>query len=95
MSQDIKKLSDELDAMIVKGQMREAFDKYYADDCQMQENDDAPCVGKAANLERELKAWAMAEKFAARRVHSAADGDVTYSEWEFDAQYKGMAAPMR
>ena len=38
-----------LNNMILQGQILEAFDKFYADDVVMQENNGEPRVGKAAN----------------------------------------------
>ena len=38
-----------LNSMILQGQIMEAFDKYYADDLVMQENNGEPRVGKATN----------------------------------------------
>ena len=46
---DISKLENELNQMILAGKAMEAFEKYYADDIVMQENDQPPRVGKAAN----------------------------------------------
>ncbi len=50
---DVKMMADDLNALIVKGKLLEAFDKYYADDVSMQENNAAPRVGKDANRKGE------------------------------------------
>jgi len=39
--------------MLRKGQMMEAFEKYYSEDVVMQENNEPPKVGKAKNREAE------------------------------------------
>ena len=38
-----------LNSMILQGQILEAFEKFYADDVVMQDNNSEPRVGKAAN----------------------------------------------
>ncbi len=50
---NIKELVEDLAKMISEGKILEAFDKYYADDVVMQENEDAPRIGKAVSLEYE------------------------------------------
>ena len=50
---DIKERVHDLYDLVNKGQVLEAFDKYYADDVSMQENEKEPMVGKAANRARE------------------------------------------
>lgn len=49
MENDIKILAEDLAKMIGEGKILEAFDKYYADDVVMQENEDAPRIGKEVN----------------------------------------------
>jgi len=39
---------EDLIAKVVGGKALEAFDRYYADDVTMQENDQSPRIGKAA-----------------------------------------------
>jgi ketosteroid isomerase-like protein len=46
---DIKTMVEDLARMIGEGKILEAFDKYYADDVVMQENNEAPRVGKEVN----------------------------------------------
>jgi hypothetical protein len=91
---DLKKLDDELNQMILTGQAMEAMHRFYAEDCKMQENHDAPCVGLAANVEREKQFFAQVEAFHGARILTQAIGDgVTYTEWETDVTMKG--APRR
>ncbi|MDJ0842211.1 MAG: nuclear transport factor 2 family protein [Acidobacteriota bacterium] len=42
-----------LNQMIQEGKIMEAMNEFYTDDLVMAENDGDPCVGLAANLERE------------------------------------------
>ncbi len=50
---DIKILVEDLAKMISEGKILEAFDKYYADNVTMQENEDEPRVGKEINRKYE------------------------------------------
>lgn len=45
----LKDKVNDLNTMVLQGQILEAFDTYYADDVVMQENDQEPRAGKAAN----------------------------------------------
>ena len=51
----IEKNIRELNDMILNGKMMEAFEKFYHEDVQMQENLTPPVIGKAANRTRELE----------------------------------------
>ncbi len=44
-----KELVEDLAKMIGEGKIMEAFEKYYADNVSMQENEDAPRLGKEVN----------------------------------------------
>jgi ketosteroid isomerase-like protein len=78
---DIHALAQELHARIARGELLEAFDEYYADDVSMQENQNPPVVGHAANRERELAFLAGIAEVHGYDVHAiAADGDVTFVE---------------
>lgn len=50
---NIKELVVDLEKMISEGKILEAFEKYYADEVTMQENEGALRVGKDANREYE------------------------------------------
>ena len=50
---DVAAFDHELNHMILKGQIRDAFEKFYAEDVVMQENLTTPKVGKAANRKAE------------------------------------------
>lgn len=49
MENETKMLVEDLAKMIGEGKLLEAFEKYYADDVTMQENESEPRVGKDAN----------------------------------------------
>src|SRR5712671_1799037 len=89
-STDVKTLDDQLNQQILAGSIMEAFDRFYADDVIMQENTDAPKVGKETCRQAERAFLDAAEQIhGGRLLGSAVNGDVSYSEWEFDVTFKG------
>jgi ketosteroid isomerase-like protein len=89
VSPDLKALDAELNRSILSGNIMEAFEKFYADDIVMQENSEAPRVGKDINRQAELDFLSSVQEFhGASLLGSALDGDRSYSEWEIDATYK-------
>jgi hypothetical protein len=86
----IQRLDSELNQMILKGQILEAFDRFYGDDVVMQENSLDPTVGKAANRAREEQfVGSVAELHEIKVDRTGANGDTTFSVWVIDATYKG------
>jgi ketosteroid isomerase-like protein len=86
----VAELDRQLNEQILQGDILGAFDKYYADDVVMQENSEAPRAGKATNRKFEEDFVASVEQFhGAANPRSAVNGDVAFSEWEFDATFKG------
>jgi ketosteroid isomerase-like protein len=87
---DVRALDADLNKRISAGDILGAFDTYYDDNVVMQENATEPRVGKATNRKYEEQFLASVEKFhGATLLGSAVSGDLSYSEWEFDATYKG------
>lgn len=83
-----EKLKD-LNQLVLEGRMMEAFDKYYHDDVHMQENGNAPTVGKAANTEREIEFLNSIVEFRGAEVlNMAVDGNVSFVEWKYDYTHK-------
>ncbi len=86
---ELKKLVAELNSMILEGKAMEAFEKYYAEDVVMQENDLPPTVGKDANREREKEFFSNLVEFRGAEVKGVAIGDgITMVEWFFDYTHK-------
>ncbi|WP_370086947.1 SnoaL-like domain-containing protein [Ekhidna sp.] len=86
----LKEKIEDLNQMILSGQMMEAFEKHYHTDVSMQENSQPPTIGKDANREREIESMGNIETFHGAEVKSVAIGDdVTMVEWEMDVTYKG------
>ena len=86
---DTQTLDREVNTMIVAGQAMEAFEKHYADDVVMAENFGEPCEGKDANRKREEDFFASVETVhSIELISSAAEGDVAFSEWNYDLTFK-------
>ncbi len=79
----------ELNELILAGKSMEAFEKFYHHDVQMQENEDAPTVGKDANRERELEFYSNVKEFRGAEVHGVSIAD-NFSAviWHFDYTHK-------
>ena len=84
-------LDRELNQMILAGNgFPAAFDRFYADDVLMHEANGVICEGKEANRQREQAALAHMEFHESQLVHAAVNGDVTFSEWRYDATMGGQ-----
>ena len=87
---NVQELDQELNQKILAGDILNAFEKFYAEDVVMQENLDAPKVGKEVNREAEKQFLASVEGFhGVTLMGSAVNGDVSFSEWEMDLTFKG------
>ena len=87
---DISTLDRQLNEAILRGDILNAFDKFYAADVTMQENDSEPFVGKEVNRRREEEFVNKVEQFhGAKLLGEAVNGDVTFSEWAYDVTFKG------
>lgn len=86
----VQELDKQLNDDVLSGKAMEAFEKYYADDVVMQENSDEPRRGKDVNRKAEEEFFASVEKWNGGSVlSSAVNGDVSFSEWEYDITFKG------
>lgn len=85
----LKDLVEDLNSMVIKGQLVEAIEKYYADDVVMQENELPPTVGKDTNKEREKEFLANLTEFRGAEVKAVALGDdIAMVEWFLDFTHK-------
>lgn len=85
----IEKNIQELNELVLNGKMIEAFDKFYHEDVQMQENEDLPVVGKAANRQRELLFLENIEEFRNASVTGVAtNGNTSFVIWSYDYTHK-------
>jgi ketosteroid isomerase-like protein len=86
---DLKQLEEELNREILSGRALDAFDRFYAEDLVMQENDEEPRVGKAVNRKFEEDFFSSIKEFHGATLGAVAVGDgVTFSEWTFDVTFQ-------
>lgn len=82
---NLSALEAELNEMIQGGQILEAFEKFYAENCVMQDQDMGPWEGKDTNREREKDFVSKITDFRdGSMVTGAVGDDVTFSIWNFD-----------
>ena len=82
-------LDAELNQAILSGKVLEAFEKYYADDVVMMENN-TRYEGKEVNRKREIEFFGKVQEFhGVELVGSAVNGDRSYSEWVYEVTLKG------
>lgn len=78
----------ELNAMIAAGKGMDAFEKFYADEVVMMENDQA-FTGKDANRQREHEFFGSIQEVHEMSLgRSAVNGDTSFCEQVFDATFK-------
>lgn len=84
----MESLSDkihQLNDMFVQGKVLEAFEKFYADDVVMQENEQEPTVGKETNRQREKEFVSKVTEIREAKPLKVAIGvGVTMVEWHLD-----------
>ena len=82
---NLKENVDMLNNMILEGKILEAFEKFYAEDVVMQENEDAPTIGKANNRLHEEAFVGNITEFRNAAVKSVILSDnISVIEWELD-----------
>ena len=85
-------LDHQLNAMISEGKSVEAFQKFYAEDVVAQENDETERMGRDAWMRARQEMEKNIRKFDARVLAHAANGDTSFSEWEYNLELEGMGA---
>lgn len=81
----LEALENELNTMIQGGQILEGFEKFYAENCVMQDQDMGPWEGKDTNREREKDFVSKITDFRqGELIRTAIGDDVTMSVWQFD-----------
>jgi len=75
----------QLNEMILQGDALEAFERFYADDVVMQDQDLGPWEGKDTNREREEDFFSKITELRGVELKERAVGDgVTFSIWHYD-----------
>jgi len=86
---NLRELIEDVNTLNLQGKGMEAFEKYYAEDVAMQDNELPPTVGKATNRKREQEFLANVTEFRGAQVKAVAVGDnVTMVEWFLDYTHK-------
>ena len=88
---DLKTRIDDLNRLVLEGKIMDAFERYYAENVVMQENEQEPTVGKAANRAREKQFLDSLVDFRGAEVKSVAvdeERDVTMVEWFYDYTHR-------
>lgn len=88
---DFTQRDQELNDMILQGEILDAFEKFYADDVVMEEGDDQR-VGKEANREYEKQFVGALEEFHSAEIKSRAvdhDNNATLTEWHNEMTLEG------
>ncbi len=85
MTQDLKANVEELNSMILEGKILDAFDKFYAPDVKMQDNDYPVREGFDLNREYEVAfVNGLTEFRGAKVLNTIISDDVAAIEWWFD-----------
>ena len=91
---DTLQLDNALNALILEGRNLDAFQKFYDEGVVAQENDDVERTGRDGWIAGYTAMAQNIESGRSRLVANAANGDVSFSEWENEVTFKG-AAPMK
>ena len=87
-------LDQQLNDLIIAGKSQDAFLKFYAEDVVAQENDEPERHGREAWMQARQGMEKAIKKFHARVLAHAAQGDMSFSEWDLDVDIEGMG-PMK
>ena len=86
---DLQTNVDQLNQMILEGKILEAFDKFYADDVVMQDNDYPARVGKDVNRQyEEAFVNGLTEFRGAKVIKTIYSDDLAVTEWWMDYTHK-------
>ncbi len=86
---DLKTKVEELNQMVLDGKILDAFEKFYADEVVMQDNDYPARVGKEANRQYEEAFVNGLTAFRGAKVlNSVVSDDLAVTEWWMDYDHK-------
>ena len=87
--QEIEAAINELNSLVLEGKLLDAFEKYYHEDVQMQENDLPATVSKEANRKREQVFLQNVTDFRKAEVKGVAvSGNAAFVIWHYDYTHK-------
>ena len=85
----IKDALADLNALVSNGRLMDAFEKYYHEEVEMQENNDPAVRGKDYHRSRELKFLADVTEFRRASVEQlAVNGNTSFVIWNYDYTHK-------
>ena len=85
----IEKSLNNLNSLVLDGKALEAFDKYYHNDVEMQENSQPATKGKVANRQREVEFFNNVTEFRGSSVEGmAVNGNTSFVIWSYDYTHK-------
>lgn len=88
---DLRTLVDELNQMILEGKILDGFEKFYADDVVMQDNDFPARIGKEVNRQYEEDFVNGITAFrGAKVINTLISDDMAVVEWWFDYTHKSF-----
>ena len=87
---NVLELDNQLNALIIGGKSGEAFERFYAEDVVAQENDEPVRVGRTDWMHGRQAIEQNMKKFEAKVFANAANGDTSFSEWQYDVDIAGM-----
>jgi hypothetical protein len=87
----LKEMLDDLNNMILKGEILQSMDKYYDPNCVVVEKNDVVATGLQQAKERESEIFAGVEAWLKSEILSTAVGDnVTMTEWHYEYRHKNF-----
>jgi hypothetical protein len=90
--EDIEKSLREMNKLILEGKAIEAFEKYYHEDVEIQENDLAPTLTKNANRKREIEFFSQITELRKAEILGQAIGDnISAVLWDYDYSHEDRA----
>lgn len=85
----IEQSLNHLNNLVIEGKLINAFEMYYHDDIEMQENNLAPTVSKNGNRQRELEFLDNLVEFRKAQVKGmCVNGNLSFVIWEYDYTHK-------
>jgi hypothetical protein len=85
----IKTSLTDLNALVINGRLIDAFEKYYHEEVEMQENSSPPVKGKDINRKRELEFLSSITEFRNASVRELAiNGNTSFVIWSYDYTHK-------
>ena len=85
----LKEKLDDLNSMILKGEILESMDKYYHTDCVVIEKNNVVATGLQKAKDRESDVFKGVEAWLKSEIKATAVGDdVTMTEWQYEYKHK-------